>query len=67
MTDYLDGNVFKDSILQMLYHDRIDIRKELILLKVATVKNVWFVIIVFLIMDSNFKILYVRIVIIWKC
>ena len=40
MTDYLDGNVFKDSILQMLYHDRIDIRKELILLKVATVKNV---------------------------
>ena len=25
MTDYLDGNVFKDSILQMLYHDRMDI------------------------------------------
>ena len=27
----------------MLYYDKIDIGKELILLKVTTAKNVWFV------------------------
>ena len=32
--------------------------KELMFLKVTTTKNKWSVTIVFLIMDSNFKILY---------
>ena len=37
---------------------------ELILLKVIKVENAWFVTIVFLIMDLNFKIVYVMI---WQC
>ena len=51
MTDYLDENLFE---------------KELIILKVIEVKNAVFAIIFFffLIMDSNFKILYAMVVMI---
>ena len=40
---------------------------ELILLKVIKVENAWFVTIGFLIIDSNFKIIYAIIVMIWQC
>ena len=36
-------------------------------LKVTTAKNVWSAIIGFLIMDSNFKIMYAMVVVLWKC
>ena len=36
------------------------------MLKVTTVKNVWFVTLGFLIMDSNFKIIYAKVVLIWQ-
>ena len=39
--------------------------KELILLKVITTTNTWFAIVGFLIRDSNFKILYAMLVMIW--
>ena len=38
-----------------------------VLLKVITVKNIQFISISFLIMGSNFKILYVMVTIIWQC
>ena len=40
--------------------------KELILLKVTTAKNAWFAINGFLIMDSNFKIIFAMVVMIWQ-
>ena len=46
----------------MLYYDRIDISKGIDL---AIVKNIWFATISVLIMDSNFKIMYVMAVMIW--
>ena len=46
----------------MLYYDRIDISKGIDL---AIVKNIWFATIGVLIMDSNFKIMYVMAVMIW--
>ena len=39
----------------------------MILLKVTTGKNVWFATMGFKIMDSNFKILYAMVVVIWQC
>ena len=36
------------------------------MLKVTTVKNVWFATLGFLIMDSNFKIIYAKVVLIWQ-
>ena len=40
--------------------------REMILLKVATAKNVWFATISFLIMDWNFKIAYAMVFMIWQ-
>ena len=37
------------------------------LLKVITGKNVWFDTIAFLIMGSDFKILYIVVAMIWQC
>ena len=48
----------------MLYYNSIDKVKELILLKVIKVKNAWFATTSFLIMDSDFKILYAMVVMI---
>ena len=48
----------------MLCYNTIDL-SEGILLKVVLVKFVWFVTIGFLKMDSDFKILYVMVVMIW--
>ena len=42
----------------MLYYNRIDISQGTDLAKVTKAKNVSFAIIVFLIIDTNFKILY---------
>ena len=39
----------------------------MILQKVTTAENVWFAIIGFLIMDSNLKILYAMVLMIWQC
>ena len=49
----------------MLYYNRIDVIEEIDFGKSNTVKNVWFPIIGFLIIDSNFKILYAMVVMIW--
>ena len=52
----------------MLYYNRIDISEGIDLTKIiTTVKNVRFVIIGFLIMDLNVKILYAMVVLIWHC
>ena len=40
--------------------------KELILLKVIEVRNVWFATIGVLIIDSNFKVLYAKFAKIWQ-
>ena len=40
MTDYLDENLFVDQILHMLYYDRNDKARDLILLNVTKAKNV---------------------------
>ena len=55
---------FDKRRLKMLYYDRIDQVKELMLLKVIIVKNIQFVIIGILIISSNFKALFVIVVII---
>ena len=51
----------------MPYYDKIVEVTELILQKVKEVKNALFVTIGFLIMDSNFKILYATVGMIWPC
>ena len=51
----------------MLYYNRIDLGEEKVkgsLLKVAAVKNEWFITIDFLIMGLNIKILFAMIVMI---
>ena len=63
MTYYLDENVFEDQILQMLYYDRIDISEGIDLAKCNNSKEFLICHSWFLIMDSNFKILYVMVVI----
>ena len=51
----------------MLYYDIIDINEGMILLKVIKGENVGFVTISFLIMESNFKIMYAMVVMIEQC
>ena len=58
MTGYLDENLFEDQILKILYYDRTDISEGIDLARSSNSKHVGFAIIVFLIMDSNFKIIY---------
>ena len=48
----------------MLYYDKIDVSEGNILLKVIEEKNCLFPTIVFVIMDSNFKINYALVVMI---
>ena len=48
----------------MLYYDRTDLSEEIDLANVTAAKNLLFAIIGFLIMDSNFKILYAVVAII---
>ena len=60
--DAVEGESFTAiSLDSLLIYD-----KELILVKVMTVKNLWFDTIGFLIMGSNFKIMFVMAVMYWR-
>ena len=66
MTEYLGDNIFEDQILEILYCDRIDISKGIDPTRIKEVKNARFATIGFLIMDSNFKILYAMVAMIGR-
>ena len=49
----------------MLYYNRIDLSEGIDVAKIITVKTVWFVTIRFLTVGLNFKILSVKVAMIW--
>ena len=64
MKDHFDEDRSEDQILQMLYYDSVDISKRIDPTKSNKSRERMFVTIGFLIMDSNFKIMYIIIVVI---
>ena len=64
MKDHFDEDRSEDQILQMLYYDSVDISKGIDPTKSNKSRERMFVTIGFLIMDSNFKIMYIIIVVI---
>ena len=50
-----------------MYYDRTDISEGIDLARSSNSKHVGFAIIVFLIMDSNFKIMYAMVPMFWQC
>ena len=62
MTDYVDKNLFEDEILELLCYNRIDISQENDPTKSNKSTECMICHYFFLIMDSNFKIIYAIVV-----